>query len=125
MPDVTSAEALSGFIGLTVVRARRNAKTPDRAIDSPMANSTPAIKPRAGMATEALGTNRATSHISPANISATIGGGIFSFMCSRVSVPDRRQLVRRPIIGPDQLIRAVMIDEPLGLRIPFEHRAGF
>ena len=77
MPVTTSADEESGFMGLTVVLALRNEKTPIAATTNPIATVAAAKTCRAGQATSRDGTVRATNHINAPVTNTTATGGTF------------------------------------------------
>jgi hypothetical protein len=85
VPERTSADAFSGFSGLTVVCACRNGRTP--ATLKPMANTSSATSTRTETARSRPGIYRAASHIGSPNNAVTIGGGIL-FSSARIKTPD-------------------------------------
>src|ERR1017187_8496286 len=77
-PALTKDDAASGFIGLTVVFARRKATTPEALKAAPTtAKPTPRAMRASGIASSEVVT-RERHHIAAATSSATSGGGILS-----------------------------------------------
>src|SRR5262245_1397121 len=86
-PLVTSADVVSGFVGLTVVLARRNMPIAENPNSTPITTSRITISVRYGTVT-ADPADLDSNHITTANPNATKGGGTFS--SSEVILRSRR-----------------------------------
>src|SRR5688572_30700498 len=78
MPLETSAAEVSGFRGLTVVRARRNDQTPQRATATPIVANAAAASDVTSGGAGSLGGISATAHMPAATMRPTTGGGMRS-----------------------------------------------
>ncbi|MEO1963453.1 MAG: hypothetical protein ABGX64_06775 [Cycloclasticus sp.] len=87
IPDVTNADALFGLIGLTVVFAFINRQSATKSTSKP----NPAKKPHStslfGISTLNNPSFVVKSHIKPAEIIATTGGGIFNSSQENIAYP--------------------------------------
>src|SRR4026209_536607 len=77
-PEQTKEDAVSGFIGLTVVFARRNVTMPARLKATPASAIEAAATVRMKVGTSSDGVVRAIPHMMPAIRTATTGGGTLS-----------------------------------------------
>ena len=75
---MTSADVFSGFMGLTVVFARRNEMVLKRSMLAPIRAIVPATTMRMGSRNPSDGPANETVHIAPAMTSRAAGGGILS-----------------------------------------------
>jgi hypothetical protein len=75
MPELTSDDVVSGFMGLTVVRALRNARTPAALKPIPTSKSAAAAPRRGALGTWSKGASLDVTHITTAIPDATAGGG--------------------------------------------------
>src|SRR5665647_2299680 len=78
MPEQTNEDVVSGFIGLTVVLARRNEMTPARLKPPPARAIASAAATRMNMGASSNGATKEIPHMAPAISTATAGGGILS-----------------------------------------------
>lgn len=78
MPDVTRLDVDAGFIGLTVVFARKNDTTPKTALHKPSKAKNTAKWRLAENVYVNPDSTHAHSHMSKAVMTVTAGGGIFS-----------------------------------------------
>lgn len=87
MPEHTNEDAVSGFIGLTVVLARRNEMTPARMKPPPARAIIAAAATRMDAGASSTGATKEIPHKAPAISAVTAGGGILSSSaCMRVIV---------------------------------------
>ena len=78
MPELTSDVAVSGFIGLTVVFARRNEMTPAKLKPPPARENIIAAEMRVNRGISSKGAIKEIPHMVAATNAATAGGGILS-----------------------------------------------
>jgi hypothetical protein len=78
MPEQTNEDVVSGFIGLTVVLARRNETTPVRLKPAPARAIVTAAATRMNAGISSNGATKKIPHMAPAISTATAGGGILS-----------------------------------------------
>src|SRR5574338_1650225 len=96
MPDTTNEDALSGFMGLTVVLARLKETMPIPMIIAPTIATRIATDCRPGNITVNAGAARLASHMSPPIRNPTASGGIFN---SRARIYNFLFLVGQQIDG--------------------------
>src|SRR5260370_9915505 len=85
MPEQTNEDVVSGFIGLTVVLARRNEITPARLKLPPTRAIVTVAATRMNAGTSSNGATMEIPHMAPAISTATAGGGILSSSaCTRI-----------------------------------------
>lgn len=101
MPEQTNEDVVSGFIGLTVVLARRNEMIPARLKPPPIRAIVAAAAARMNADTSSNGAIKELPHIAPASSTATAGGGILSSSASmRMNMKQDAELCRAATVTP-------------------------
>src|SRR3989344_62848 len=97
MPEQTNEDVVSGFIGFTVVLARRNEMTPARLKPPPAKAIASAAATQVIAGTSSNGATKEIPHMAPAISIATAGGGILSSSaCMRMIMRHIVGIQRRP-----------------------------